>query len=110
MSTELATRKEISLSDDPRKALFKEVAMDVGKEICAYIEVMYPEAVKAASSTFLLSVRNSVYNEIIAVMDADERGDDFKLRLKERKEFRRHWKAQYKAMRARQSPSTLGLS
>src|ERR1700722_16044439 len=46
------------------RELVKEIAMDIGKEIAAYIEVMYPEAVKATSSTFLFSVRNGIFNEI----------------------------------------------
>ena len=52
------------------RELFKAVAMDIGKEVVAYVERMYPEAVKAASSTFRLSLRNCIYNEIMAAADA----------------------------------------
>ena len=45
------------------RELVKEIAMDVGKDVCAYIEWMYPKAVEATSSTFLLSVRNSIHNQ-----------------------------------------------
>ncbi len=76
----------------------KEIAMDIGKEVCAYIDVMYHEAVEATSSTFLLSVRNTIYNEIIgALATTDE--TEIRKRIEERKVFRRRWKAQYKKLR-----------
>lgn len=80
------------------RELVKEIAMDIGKEIAAYIEVMYPKAVTATSSTFLLSVRNSVYNEIMAAIDVNDQGQII-ARLQERKKFRRWWKAAYKKIR-----------
>lgn len=49
--------------------IIKEIAMDVGKQVAHHIETMYPAAVAAASSTFLLSVRNTVYNEIMAAIE-----------------------------------------
>lgn len=66
--------------------LLKAVAMDIGKEVAHHIETMYPEAVKAASSTFLLSVRNCVHNEIMAAMESDM---DVLKRLERRKKFRK---------------------
>lgn len=79
--------------------LIKEIAMDIGKDIAAHIEVMYPEAVKATSSTFLLSVRNHAYNEI---MEAIRHNDPQKIRarLERNRKFRREWKASYKKLRA----------
>ena len=70
---------------DKRDAL-KAVARGIGKEVAFYIEQMYPEAVKAASSTFLLSIRNCVHN---AVMDAIESDEDFVDRLRRQDNFRR---------------------
>lgn len=56
---------DIGLPAIPNKELsqdiIKEIAMDIGKEVIAYIEVMYPEAIKATSSTFKLSVRNCIH-------------------------------------------------
>ena len=78
--------------------LVKEMAMDIGKEVAAYIERMYPDAVKAASSTFLLSVRNSIYNEIIAAIGTSD-AKEIERRLADRKVFRRRLRAQYKAIR-----------
>ena len=80
------------------RELVKEIAMDIGKEIAAYIEVMYPEAVKATSSTFLLSVRNGIFNEIMAAIEVNDQGQ-IAARIKDRKKFRRDWKAAYKKMR-----------
>jgi hypothetical protein len=80
------------------RELVKEIAMDIGKEVAAYIEVMYPEAVKATSSTFLLSVRNSIHNEIMAAIEVNDQGQ-IRARIKDRKKFRREWKAAYKKIR-----------
>jgi|GEM_PF-5825644 len=80
------------------KALIREMAMDIGKEVAAYIEVMYPDAVTAASSTFLLSVRNCIHNEIIAAIQFSDEGK-IVARLAKRKIFRRKWKAAYKNIR-----------
>lgn len=80
------------------RELVKEIAMDIGKEIAAYIEVMYPKAVEATSSTFLLSVRNSIYNEIMAAIDVNDAGQ-IRARIKTRKKFRRDWKAAWRKIR-----------
>ncbi len=63
------SHRRIAPPDDPARALMKNVALDIGKEVVAYIEWMYPQAVSATSSTFGLSVRNSIANEIVAATD-----------------------------------------
>jgi hypothetical protein len=80
------------------RELVKEIAMDIGKELVAYIEVQYPDAIKAASSTFKLSMRNKVYNEIMAAIAVNDTGQVV-ARLKDRKKFRRWWVAQYRKIR-----------
>jgi hypothetical protein len=75
--------EQAKMSDQPKTALpanpelsrqlVGEIAMDIGKEVAAHIETMYPKAVEAARSTFLLSVRNCVYNEIIADLELSTR-------------------------------------
>lgn len=80
--------------------LVKDIAMDIGKDVCAYVEVMYPEAVKAASSTFLLSLRNSIHNEIMAALDGPIDEASIRARLAARKKWRRDFKAQWKKRRA----------
>jgi len=76
----------------------KEIAMDIGKEVASHIETMYPKAVEAASSTFLLSVRNCVYNEIMAALETiDEQA--IRDRLEVRRKFRRQHRATYRKIR-----------
>lgn len=80
------------------RAIVKEIAMDIGKEVAAHIETMYPKAVEAAASTLLLSVRNCVYNEIMAALDiVDE--EAIRARLNVRKRFRRKHRATYRKIR-----------
>lgn len=78
--------------------LLKDLAMDVGKEVAAYIERMYPKAVEATSSTFLLSVRNCIHNEIVATMGLSSIGE-IEQRLERRKRERRQLRAVWKAAR-----------
>lgn len=83
------------------RALVREIAMDIGKEVAAHIETMYPKAVEAASSTFLLSVRNCVHNEIIAALDTvDETA--IRERLERRKRDRRRHRAVYRKIRGQE--------
>jgi hypothetical protein len=78
--------------------LLKDLALDVGKEVAAYIERMYPRAVEAASSTFLLAVRNRVHNEIVETMGLSSIGE-IEQRLARRKQERRQLRAVWKAAR-----------
>ena len=82
----------------PNRDLVKEIAMDIGKEVVAHIEVMYPQAISATPSTFKLSVRNSIYNEIMAALEVNEEGAII-ARLEDRKQFRRRWTAVYRKFR-----------
>lgn len=84
------------------KELVKQIAMDIGKETVAHIEVMYPKAIEATSSTFKLSVRNTIYNEIMAAIEVNDEGR-IVARLQDRKKFRRWWTAAYRKIR-KQSP------
>ena len=49
-------------------------------------------------STFLLSLRNHVYNEIMAAIELND-ARAIRERIKDRQIFRRKWKAQYRAIR-----------
>jgi hypothetical protein len=70
------------------KELISEIAMDIGKSVAQYIDWMYPKAVEAASSSFLLAVRNSIHNEIMAAIELNDEGQIID-RLKDRKKWRR---------------------
>ncbi len=76
------------------------IAMDIGTEVRDYIERMYPAAVKAASLTFLVSVRNSIYNEIIAALETTDE-QEIRNRLADRKAARRRLRSMVKSSRER---------
>jgi hypothetical protein len=80
------------------RELVQAIAMDIGKEVVAYIEVQYPKAIEATSSTFRLSVRNCIYNQIMAAIEVNDAGE-ITARLHDRKVFRRKWKAAWKKIR-----------
>jgi hypothetical protein len=71
--------------------LIKEVALDIGKETVFYIETMYPEMFAAVSASAKLSVRNHIFNQIMAAIKVNEEGK-IRLRLAERKAQRRYIK------------------
>lgn len=83
---------------DWSRELVKEIAMDIGKEVAAYVEVMYPNAVSSTSSTFRLSLRNCIFNEIMAAIEVTDEGKVI-ARLRDRKKFRRWWVNAYRALR-----------
>lgn len=78
--------------------IVKEIAMDIGKSTVAYVEVQYPGAIKAVASTFRLSLRNHVYNEIMAALETTDEAEIIE-RLARRKKFRREQRAAWKRIR-----------
>ncbi len=78
--------------------IVKEIAMDIGKAVVAYVAVQYPEAIKATASTFSLSLRNCIYNEIMAALETIDE-DEIRARLEERRKFRRKWTAAWRKIR-----------
>lgn len=96
MKQSLAKRDSISVKD--HQDLIKAIAMDIGKEVAHHIEIMYPGAVKAVASTFLLSVRNTTYNQIMAALEVSDENKVI-ARLAFREKFRRHIRAAYKNIR-----------
>ena len=97
------SNSSVNIIDDARgpwsKELVKEIAMDIGKELVAYIEVQYPKAIEATSSTFKLSVRNHVFNQIMAAIEVTQEGE-VRARLIDRKKFRREWTAAWRKIRS----------
>ena len=81
--------KDQSWKDDSEveRDVVKLIAMDIGKAVADHIDSMYPKAVAAASSTFLLSVRNTTYNEIMAALKTTDE-DEIRERLRRRKKER----------------------
>ena len=91
-----ANREIATLSDAPLdRDLIKDMAMDIGKEVVAYIERMYPQAITATSSTFSLSVRNCIHNEIMAALETKDAAairERLVRRKTERRRSRKVWR------------------
>lgn len=95
----VSLRKRIA-NIDPN-ALNKAIAMDIGKEMVAYLEVMYPDVFHAMNSGCELSIRNHIHNDIIAALEV--KGTQAHLdRIAERTEFRRGWLKTYRDYRKRE--------
>lgn len=90
--------KKVAIADDPAKAIIKAVAMDIGKQVVHYIGIQYPQAISACSSTFKLSVRNCIYNEIMAAIEVNDEGK-IMARLRDHRDHRRKMNAVWKNLR-----------
>lgn len=87
---------------DPAKALTSAIAMDVGKEMVAYLEVMYPDVFAVMNGGCKLSIRNHIHNDIIAAMEIAGAANHME-RLRERAAQRREWVGMYRAMGRRRA-------
>lgn len=96
----MPSHRRIAKATDQRKALTSAIAMDVGKEMVAYLEVMYPDVFEKMNSGCRLSIRNHIHNDIIAAMEIIGTANHLE-RLKDRAEFRRRWVATYRNIRGR---------
>lgn len=85
------------------RELVKLIAMDIGKQMVAYIEVMYPDVWAAGNSGFRLSVRNHIHNDIIAAIELHDEASIMKW-LADRKAHRREWLATYRKLRSKRRP------
>jgi hypothetical protein len=81
------------------RELVKLIAKDVGDAVVTHIEIMYPAAFAATPGTFPLSVRNCVFNEIMAAVEVNDVGQ-IAARLADRRRARRVLKTAYRKMRA----------
>lgn len=83
---------------DADRELIREIAMDIGKEVVAHIETMYPAMFEAVAGTAKLSIRNCVHNEIMAALEVNE-ASAIRDRLDARKVFRRKMLKAYRDIR-----------
>ena len=93
-----ASNENLPVKQNPDRELISRVAMDIGKEVVSHIRLMYPKAYASLPASGKLSVRNCVYNEIMAaleVMDAEV----IERRLIDRAKFRKHQHAVYAKIR-----------
>lgn len=83
---------------DADRELIKEIAMDIGKEVVAHIETMYPAMFQAVAGTAKLSIRNCVHNQIMAALEVND-AEAIRARLEERKQHRRRMLKAYRDIR-----------
>ena len=88
---------------DLDKALISDVAIELGKQMVAYIEVMYPDVFAAMNSGCKLSIRNGTHNNLMTALECRTEIDYREWIAKNRK-FRREWLKTYRNIR-RTSPT-----
>lgn len=72
----------------PTDEAIRKIAMDVGKQVVAHIEYAYPKMFESVPKIAKLSMRNCVYNAIIAAVEAADEGRD-EQQIKDNSEHRR---------------------
>lgn len=97
MTSNLPARPDID------RELVKQIAMDIGKSTVEHIECMYPAALEAVAATARISIRNHIYNEIMAALNVVD-ADEIRARLNERKIDRRKRLAVYRKIRKGDQP------
>jgi hypothetical protein len=83
---------------DWSRDLIEAIAKDVGEAVVAHVETMYPAAIDATPTTFRLSLRNTVINEIMAAVAVNDAGRIVD-RLAIRRQQRRKLTTAYRKMR-----------
>lgn len=96
MKRKLSTRNAIKKPET--KDFIQAIAMNIGKQVAHHIEIMYPEAVEACASTFLLSVRNCTYNNIMSALNP-ENANKVSDSISRDDKFRRETSAAYRKIR-----------
>lgn len=97
-SGERPTRRTAITKPLTAREKMHEIARDVGKQVVHHIKIMYPDAVAACPSTFLLSVRGCVHNNFMAAIDSEE---DVMARIARNEAHRKHIEAMYRKIRNR---------
>lgn len=78
--------------------LVKAMAMDAGKSLCAYLEVMYPQVWHSQNSGFKISMKHHVCNDIMALADLHDAAA-IRKRLDANEAHRKEWVGAYRKMR-----------
>lgn len=96
------TGKEV-VQQDIGKALISDVAMEIGKEMVAYLEIQYPDVFAAMNSGCRLSVRNRIHNDIMwAIQNSDE--NEYRGWIARRRDSRRNLLKSVRARRKDDQP------
>lgn len=94
--------KEV-VQQDIGKALISDVAMEIGKEMVAYLEIQYPDVFAAMNSGCRLSVRNRIHNDIMwAIQNRDE--NEYRGWIARRRDSRRNLLKSVRARRKDDQP------
>ncbi len=83
---------------DMDRELVGRIAMDIGKSAVSKIRVMYPDVYAAMNSGCRLTLRNHIYNEIMAALSTTD-AEAIEDRLKDRAMFRRRQHKLYDNLR-----------
>ena len=94
-----ATGKE-GAGEGISRDLIKAMAMDAGKSLCAYLEVMFPEVWHGQNSGFKISMKHHVYNDIMALAELHDEAA-IRKRLSDNEAHRKAWVGAYRNMRRR---------
>jgi hypothetical protein len=73
---------------NPDRALVAEIAMDLGKEAVSHLRVQYPAAYAALGPSGRTSLRNHIFNQIMAALEVID-AEEIKTRLERRRADRR---------------------
>ena len=92
-----ATGKERA-SEGIGRDLIKAMAMDAGKSLCAYLEVMFPDVWHGQNSGFKISMKHHVYNDIMSLADLHDEAE-IRKRLAANEAHRKEWVGAYRKMR-----------
>jgi hypothetical protein len=85
--------------------LISDIAMDIGKEMVARIEMMYPDVYDAMNSGCKLSIRNGIHNDIMwAIKQRSEH--EYREWIATRQVFRRKQLKAYRSFRTAPSLNT----
>lgn len=102
----MPSHKRVAKAKDPSRALVEAIALDIGKEMVAYLEVMYPDATITSNSGMRLSVRNHIYNDIMWALETTDEKTILE-RLERRRKHRREWLKTYRDYRKRDRANKL---
>ena len=80
------------------KELIKAMAMDAGKSLCAYLEVMFPKVWHGQNSGFKISMKHHVYNDIMSLTELHDEAA-IRKRLADNEAHRKEWLKQWRKIR-----------
>jgi hypothetical protein len=96
--------KNVPATTSWSRELVKDIAKDIGDAVVVHVETMYPAAVASTPSTFRTSLRNCIFNEILAAVEVNDAGGVV-ARIRDRQRARRKTRAFYRQLRTKPVPN-----